>query len=428
VIRAETSEELFDWARALAWCPLPCGRRIAILTNAGGPGAIAVDALDAQGLVPAELHQHTLVLLRKILPPAASLRNPIDMLASAGPLEYANSLRALLADEGVDGVMVILPPPPMTTAAEVAGAIIPVIRSSSKPVVIALMGEELIYHAAKLFRQARVPDYRFPERAASVLSVLVRRSEQLSTPAPVPIKIKGIELSKVEGYLQDADIGKSGFIDPSVAYEILHAYGIPTPEGRLAASPDEAVMIADKIGYPVVLKVHSADLLHKSDVGGVVIGLEDKLAVSQAYQRMMEDLQDQTLSLIVEGVWVQKMVNKGQEVILGAVRDVQFGPLLMFGAGGIEVEGYKDVAFALAPLNRREAEGLLDRTWSGRRLSGFRHLKPADREAVLESLFRLGQLVMDFPQIVEVEINPLRVLEEGQGVLAIDVGLKITES
>jgi acetyl coenzyme A synthetase (ADP forming)-like protein len=378
VIRAETSEELFDWARALAWCPLPRGRRMAILTNAGGPGAIAVDALDTQGLVPAELTSTTVDRLRLILPPAASLRNPVDMLASAGPIEYANCLRAVLVDEAVDGVMVILPPPPMTTAAEVAGAIIPVVRSTSKPVVIALMGEELIYHAAKLFRQARVPDYRFPERAASALAVLAKRAEQLSASPPVPEMLARIDREAVQTIFENQE-----------------------------------------------LKVHSPDLFHKTDVGGVVVDLENASQVSEAYSKMMKSIQDQYKSVKIEGALVQKMVQNGQEVIIGAVRDPQFGPLVMFGSGGVEVEGMKDVAFALAPLSRMEAESLLQKTWAGRRLSGFRNHPPADREAIIDAMLRVGQLAMDFPQIVEVEINPLRVFPGSSGALAVDVRLKI---
>lgn len=427
VIRAETSEELFDWARALAWCPLPRGRRMAIITNAGGPGAIAVDALDAEGLVPAELAPTTLDRLRLILPPAASLRNPIDMLASAGPIEYANCLRAVLADEGVDGVMVILPPPPMTTAAEVAGAIIPVVRSTSKPVVIALMGEELIYHAAKLFRQARVPDYRFPERAASALAVLVKRAEQLSTSPPVPEMLKGINCEAVQTIFESQEFGQNGFIPLSTSLEILSNYGIAIPEGSLAGSATEAGIIAKRIGFPVALKVQSPDLSHKSDVGGVIVDLESADEVSEAYSKMMKRIQDQDKSLKIEGALVQKMVQNGQEVIIGAVRDQQFGPLVMFGSGGVEVEGMKDVAFALAPLSRMEAESLLQKTWAGRRLSGFRNHPPADRGAVVDALLRVGQLVMDFPQIVEVEINPLRVFTGSSGALAVDVRLKIDD-
>jgi acetyl coenzyme A synthetase (ADP forming)-like protein len=428
VIRAETSEELFDWARALTWCPLPHGKRIAILTNAGGPGAIGVDALDAEGLIPAELAPRTLDRLRGILPAAASLRNPIDMLASAGPYEYANCLRALLADEGVDGVMVILPPPPMTTAAEVAGAIIPVVRSTSKPVVIALMGEDLISHAAKLFRGAHVPDYRFPERAASALGVLVKRHEQLSVQTSTPKVIEGIDRPKAKAILEKQKADENGFVDSLVASEILMLYGMPIPESMLSTTQEEARRMAEDIGFPVVLKVQSIDLPHKSDVGGVIVGLKDADAVSDAYLRMMQNIQNQFPSAKIDGIVVQKMVKEGQEVIVGSIRDPQFGPLVMFGSGGVEVERMKDVAFALAPLDRADAENLLQRTWAGRRLSGFRNLEAADREAVVDTLLRLGQLVMDLPQIAEIEINPLLVLPEGCGTLAVDVRLKIKDS
>jgi acetyltransferase len=268
VIRAESSEEMFDWARALAWCNLPRGRNMAVLTNAGGPGALAVDAIDASGLIVVDLAPKTIKRLEKELPPAASIRNPVDMLASAGPMEYANCLRALLADEGVDGVMVILPPPPMTTAAEVAGAIIPVVRSSKKPVVIALMGEELIAHAARLFRQSHIPDYRFPERAASALSVLAKRAERVNGVQDVQIESFKVKQKDVEEIFRTGKVGKDGSFDPMLASKIVSAYGINTPKEEIATTSDGAVTAAKRVGFPVVLKIASSNLTHKSDVGG----------------------------------------------------------------------------------------------------------------------------------------------------------------
>lgn len=425
VIRAQTSEELFDWARALAWCPLPGGRRMAVLTNAGGPGAIAVDALDAQGLAISELQQDTIKRLGEILPPVASLRNPVDMLASAGPLEYANCLRALLDDQGVDGVMVILPPPPMTTAAEVAGAIIPVIRSTGKPVVLTLMGEELIAHAARLFRQAHIPEYRFPERAASALAVLVRRMEQMKE-QPVPAtRFEDVDQQKAMALLEETQAGKDLFVSPSIAAKVAACYGISTPEEALAKSEEQAIQLAESIGFPVVLKAASEDLPHKSDIGGVVTDLDSVAAVSAAYRAIIENMGRKAPFAKMEGVLVQKMIAGGQEVILGVVRDPQFGPLVMFGSGGIEVEGLNDVAFALAPLSHSETRNLIERTWAGRKLNGYRSLGPVDREAVIEALQRLGQLAMDFPQIAEVEINPLRVLPGKGGAFALDVRLRV---
>jgi acetyl coenzyme A synthetase (ADP forming)-like protein len=416
VIRSSTSEETFDWARALAWCPLPPGRRMAVLTNAGGPGAIAVDALEANGLEQASLSKETVARLRGQLPAAASVQNPVDMLASAGPGEYAGCLSALLGDDGVDGVMVILPPPPMTTAAEVAGAIIPVIRSTTKPVVVALMGEELIAHAAQLFRQAHVPDYRFPERAASALKVLADRAEQLARHEDRPWIPQGIDVQKARDIISASKLSASGFVGGSVAAAVLGAYGLDCPPQARVETADEAVAAARGIGYPVALKIESTKVTHKSDVGGVVLNLADDDAVAAAFDAQMSS---------ADAAVVQRMVEPGQEVILGMVRDAQFGPLVMFGSGGVEVEGLGDVGFALAPLSRGEALALMDSTWAGRRLKGYRNIAPADREAVLDAIVRLGQLGMDQSEVIEVEINPLRVRGEGQGAVVVDARLKL---
>jgi acetyl coenzyme A synthetase (ADP forming)-like protein len=425
VIRAQTSEELFDWARALAWCPLPYGRRMAVLTNAGGPGAIAIDALDANALTASELASDTIDRLRALLPPAASLRNPVDMLASAGPMEYANCLRALLDDQGVDGVMVILPPPPMTTAAEVAGAIIPVIRSTTKPVILTLMGEELIAHAARLFRQAHIPEYRFPERAASALAVLVKRSEQLKEQHFPPERFEDVDKQCAADWLRGAQAGKDRFMSPSVAARVVACYGISVPAGALAGSEQEAAQLAEGMGFPVVLKAASQDLPHKSDIGGVVTDLDSVPSVLDAYRQIIQDMEKKAPFAQIEGVLVQKMISGGQDVILGIVRDPQFGPLLMFGSGGVEVEGLRDVAFGLAPISHSEAESLLERTWAGRKLRGYRSLVPVDREAVIESLQRLAQMATDFPQVAEIEVNPLRVLPGKGGAFALDVRLRV---
>jgi acetyl coenzyme A synthetase (ADP forming)-like protein len=428
VIRARHSEEMFDWAQALAWCPLPAGPKIAVLTNAGGPGVIAADALEAKRLQLAELSGTTHQALISLLPPAASTRNPVDMLAGAGPREYADGLRALLSDQGVDGVIVILPPPPMTTAAEVAGAIIPVIRSASKPVVVALMGEELIAHAARLFRQSHIPDYRFPERAASAMRVLVERSHQLAMPDETPFRPDDLQPEIARRALADAKAGAAGFVETTVAAEIMRAYGIRTPMEVLAGSTEEAAEAAESIGYPVVLKVACPDLPHKSDIGGVMLNLDRRQDVQEGYQLLIEKMRNVAPEAEIQGVLVQPFITDGQDVIVGAVRDAQFGPLVMFGSGGVEVEGLRDVAFALAPITRHEVEDLLAQTWAGRRLQGYRNMPPADREAVIDALLRIGQMAVDLPKIMEVEINPLRVLSGENGALALDLRLRLDTS
>jgi acetyl coenzyme A synthetase (ADP forming)-like protein len=425
VIRADTSEEMFDWARALAWCPPPGGRAVAVLTNAGGPGVTAADALEADGMRLAQLSLATKEALKGLLPAAASLHNPVDMLASASPEQYAACLRVLLDDPGVDAALVILPPPPMYTAGAVAKALIPIIHAAEKPVVVALMGERLIQEAVEHFRAARVPEYRFPERAASALAVLAQRAEYLARAAETPNYLPGVNTAEAGAVLARAG---EGWLAPQEANALLKVYGIPTPITCLVRSPQEAVEAAHQAGFPLAMKIESPEIAHKSDIGGVLLNLEDEAGVRRGYATLVENIHRVKPGAQILGVQIQQMIPAGQEVIIGAVRDDQFGPLVMFGSGGVEVEGLKDVAFALAPLTSEEAGHLLESTWAGRRLNGFRNLPPADRQAVLNTLFRVAQLVSDFAQIAEIEINPLRVLTQNQGAYAIDVRVRTAKS
>lgn len=427
VIRADTTEELFDWARALAWCPLPGGKSVAVLTNAGGPGATAADALENQGLELAKLSGDTRTALRELLDPAASVNNPVDMLAAATPQQYAYCLRMLLSDPEVDSVMVIFPPPPMHTAGGIAKAIIPVIYTADKPVVIALMGERLIQEAVEHFRAAKVPEYRFPERAAEALAVLSQRADYLSSAKKQieksVIVSEGLNPDRVKSILSRYE--STGFIEHEDAFDLMNAYGIPTMRPKLAQTPQEAVDLAQQIGFPVALKIASAEIIHKSDAGGVLLQLADPNAVLEGYRRVINNCQTSRPDAELIGVHVQKMIPPGQDVIVGAIQDPQFGALVMFGSGGTEVEGLKDVQFALAPITYDEAELLLEETWAGRKLKGFRNLAPADRKAVLDVIIRVAQLAFDFPQLREIEINPLSVLEQGQGALAVDVRVNV---
>jgi acetyltransferase len=422
VIRAETTEELFDWARALAWCPLPEGRSVGVLTNAGGPGVTAVDALEVKSLTIANLSDETEVALSEVLEQAASLKNPVDMLAAASPQQYATCLQILLSDPKVDSVMVILPPPPMHTAAGIAKAIIPVIYTADKPVVVALMGELLIQEAVEHFRAARVPEYRFPERAAEALAVLAQRADYLASlknDADFQASFEGIDSEQSREILSKYNPGET--ISPEDVFNLMEAYGIPSMQPRLARTPNQAAGLAQEMGYPVALKIASPQITHKSDMGGVLLNLHNAQQVESGFTNIVEKSQAAYPGVEVLGVHVQRMLPPGQDVIVGAIQDPQFGALVMFGSGGIEVEGLKDVQFALAPLSRIEAEQLLEHTWAGKKLSGYRSLPPADQGAVVEIITRLALLASDFPQLAEVEINPLTVLEDGQGAYAVDV-------
>jgi acetyl coenzyme A synthetase (ADP forming)-like protein len=422
VIRAGTTQEMFRWARMLAWSPILAGRRIAVLTNAGGPGVTAADALELNGLQLAELSPSTQEALKTILPPAASLHNPVDMLASAMPEDYSRCLEILLKDKGVDGVMIITPPPPSSSAGGVAKAIFPVLQTYRKPAAVVLMGDLLVQEGVQFLRAARIPEFTFPEDAASALAVLSRRSEMLVALEDEPVKPEGIHQEKVKKLLQ----GKpAGFLPQYTTLDLFETYGFRTVGNPLAGDADTAASLAEKCGYPVAIKVASADIPHKSDVGGVLLGVMTPDEVRAGFLQVISNASQAKPDARIEGATIQRMIPAGQDVIVGTFRDPQFGPLVMFGSGGVEVEGLKDVAFALAPLTRREAEGLLEKTWAGRKLKGFRSLVPADREAVLDALVRIGQLAVDHPRIQEMEINPLRALPEGQGAYALDIRVRI---
>jgi acetyltransferase len=347
------------------------------------------------------------------------------MLASASPEHYATCLHYLLADPEVHSILVILPPPPVYSAGGVARAMIPLINTSQKPVVVALMGERMIQEAVEYFRAGRVPEYRFPERAARALAILTQRSEFLNREPATAIHFDDIRPSLVQQALAQNTVGGTGFLPQEVCNQIMAAYGIPIPRIELAREPDQAAEFAKQLDYPVALKLASPDIPHKSDVGGILLNLHDAAAVTKGFSQIVQNARAARPDANVLGVHVQQMISQGQEVIVGVVQDPQFGPLVMFGSGGVEVEGLKDVEFALAPLSRPEGEYLLENTWAGQKLRGYRHVPPADREAVLEALTRVAQLSVDFPQLSEIEINPLRVLPDGKGVYAVDVRIKI---
>ncbi len=419
IFRADTAEQMFDWARALEHCPLPRVSRYAreerslldprgtaILTNAGGPGVIAADALEVNGLHLAQLSDATLKALSANLPPAAGIHNPVDMLASASPQNYADCLKLLLDDSNVDSVMVILPPPPMFTTESVADAIIPIIRSSQKPIVVALLGSELTANAFERFNKANVVTYPFPERAASALGILARRAKYLD-------RGRRTEDQTVHGL-------------PSTVFsstdELLSAYNIPIASIKLARSESEAARIAKELGFPVVMKIASPDILHKSDIGGVLLNVKSEADVQGGYTLLVERAIKTKPNAKIEGVHIQRQIESGQEVIVGAVRDPTFGPLVMFGSGGVEAEGLKDVAFALGPLSPLEAEEMIRKTWAGKKLDGFRNIPAADKSAVQDILIKLSRLAHEHPEIQEIEINPLRALSKG--AIAVDVRIK----
>jgi len=411
VIRASSVQELFNLSLAFAHQPPLRGNRVAIVTNAGGPGIMATDALEIAGLQLASLARETVEFLQKHLPPAANFYNPVDVLGDALADRYGAALSAVLTDEQVDGAVVILTPQAMTQIVETAQVIGKTAAQYDKPVVSCFMGQEKVSQAYETLREHHLPNYSFPEQAINALGALYRYHQWLERPEP-DIPRFAVDPERAYRTIETARDDNRLTLGDMEAREVIAAYGIPVPESQLACSPDEAVKLANAIGYPVVMKIISPDILHKSDVGGVKVGIMNPAEVRDAYDLITYRARRFMPDADIWGVSVQQMVPTGKEIIIGVNRDPQFGPLIMFGMGGIYVEVLKDVTFRLAPLSRQDAEEMIREIRTYRLLRGVRGEPPVDFQALTEVLLRVSQLVMDFPEIVELDINPLMALED----------------
>ncbi len=426
VLRADSIEHLFDYSLAFAYQPHLKGRNIAIVTNAGGPGIMATDALESSGMKLATLRPETIECLRKSLPPAANIYNPVDVIGDALVDRYEHALQAVLQDENVDGVMVILTPQVYTQIEETAGVIGRLAAECDKPVLGCFMGEQKVGSGIKILTQNRIPNYRFPERDVGALRAMAEYWQQLQQPAPHYEQFEVDRECVRATFDRVQDEGRLTLGDAE-ARGIMEAYGLRIPHSILAKTADEAVSAAEAIGYPVVLKIASPDILHKSDIGGVRVDVNGAVEVRDFYDLLVYRAQRYMPDAEIWGVLVQEMVSGGKEVIIGVNRDPQFGPLLMFGLGGIYVEVLKDVTFRIAPVSRQEAKEMIEEIRSYHLLRGVRGERPSDVEAIIDSILRISQLVTDFPEIVEMDINPLVVNEDGKGVIAVDMRFVLKE-
>jgi acetyltransferase len=411
VVRADNFEALFDYASAFAMQPLPKGNRVAVITNAGGPGIMAADAVETLGMRMESLTPEISEKVKGLLPAAASVANPIDVLGDAQSERYAMAVKEVLADPKVDSAIVILTPQAMSDCEDTAQAIIDA-EHHDKPVLTCFMGGSQVMDARNMFVKAGVPDYPSPERAVAALKSMVDYAAWLDRPSRVVTRFP-VNRHRVERIF--ARQKRSGRVEMGEveAKEILKAYDFNVPAGALARTGEEAVAIAQRVGFPVVMKIVSPDLLHKSDFGGVKLNLNSAGEVMDAFDLMMLRIRRRAPEAYLRGVLVEKMGNPGREVILGMHRDPQFGPMLMFGLGGIFVEVMKDVAFYLAPLTHDEALEMLKNTRSYALLRGVRGQAGVDLNAIASALQRISQLVTDFPQIEEMDINPFMVGEVG---------------
>jgi acetyl coenzyme A synthetase (ADP forming)-like protein len=423
VLRAETFEGLFDLATALAMQPLPKGDRVAIITNAGGPGIMAADAVEHAGMKVASLHPEIADELRGKLPAAASVGNPIDVLGDADPNRYAMAVEAAQSDPTVDAVIVILTPQAMTQPTETARAIAKATHGV-KPVLAAFMGGEDVLPGRDELVAANLPDYPSPERAVAALRSMVEYAAWRLRPPRIVARFP-VNRRRVERVIsRQLRTGRS-YVGEVKAKDILRAYDFVVPDGRLVSTVEEATEAAPRIGYPLAMKIVSPDIIHKSDIGGVKLNLSSAQEVADAFELMMLRIHRRAPEAFLEGAYLERMVPKGREVILGMTRDPQFGPMLMFGLGGIFVEVMKDVTFHLAPITSAEAMDMLMGTRSYKLLEGVRGEQGVNLAAIGEALQRISQLVTDFPQIEELDINPFIVGKLGEDSVAADARIQL---
>ncbi|HEX9893812.1 MAG TPA: acetate--CoA ligase family protein, partial [Gemmatimonadales bacterium] len=415
---AESVEALFDLAMGFGAQAAPASRRIAVVTNAGGPGIIAADAAEPVGLELTELSAGTVERLQALFPEEASIQNPLDMIASATPDGYRTALSALLDDPQVDGVLAIYVPIPPNSPAQVAESIAAAAKGMpSKPVFAVVMGHEGLPQGRAELHEAGIPAYLFPESAARALAARARYREWQERPLPQPHALK-VDRDAARELLDQARREGRSRLTESAALELLTAYGIPTARARFVRSVDEAVHAAAEAGFPVVLKVVAPGIVHKTEADGVQVDLRSADDVRGAWDRIQAGAARVAPGAAVEGVVVQPMLRGGRELIIGMTRDPDFGPLVMFGLGGVLVEVLGDVTFRIAPFGRADARDMVRGIRGVKLLDGVRGAPPVNLTAIEDALLRLAQLAIDFPEIAELDVNPL--LATDVGVVAVD--------
>ncbi|MGH8871390.1 MAG: GNAT family N-acetyltransferase [Acidimicrobiia bacterium] len=425
VIRVDTIEELFDAANLLASQPIPAGSRVGIVTNAGGPGILAADALEANGLVLPELSSQLQDRIGARLPAEASTKNPVDLIASGGPVEFEHATSLLLESGEVDAVMVIYVPVSPEGAQDVADAI--------KRAQLAYEGEvtllsvfmqtgDAAHYLAGGEGGRSIPTYLFPESAALALARAVRHGEWRRRDPGIEARLESGVEEQIRALIEEALESvptEDGWLDPDMVDNLLRAAGLRVPRSTVVRSKRDAVAAAGELGSPVVLKVISESALHKSDVGGVVLGVMGDSEVEQAYQQVTTAVND------AEGVLVQEFIPGGHEVLIGMTQDPSFGPLVVFGLGGIYVELLEDVAFRIHPLTDVDASEMMRETKGFRLLEGYRNQPRGDVAALEGALMRVSGLISAVPELVEMDLNPVKVLEPDGGVVVVDARMKI---
>ena len=423
VLRVNSIADIFFMSEVLAKQPRPRGNRLCIVTNAGGPGVLATDALVAGGGELAELSEQTMKAFDEILPPQWSHNNPVDILGDAEPERYAKSLEIAAKDPSIDGMLVVLTPQDMTNPTQIAEKLKPYAKGLGKPVLASWMGGAEVAAGEQILGQAGIPTFQFPDSAVRAFNYMWRYAYNLKgiyeTPAIPQHADAALQRGKAERIIRDVRSSGRTILTEYESKQLLKAYDIPTVETRVAITEEEALQAANEIGYPIVLKLYSLTITHKTDVGGVQLNLRDAAAVKTAFQNIKRAVTEKAGVEHFQGVTVQPMAKlDGYELIIGSSLDSQFGPVILFGTGGQLVEVFKDRALALPPLNSTLALRLMEQTKIFTALKGVRGRKPVNLQALEDLLVRFSQLVVEQPWIKEIDINPL--LASPDRLLALD--------
>ncbi len=429
IIPVNTIEELFNAAQALAMQPRPQGNRLAIITNAGGPGVLATDHLIKFGGELAELSESTMEKLNSTLPPVWSHGNPIDVLGDAGPQRYKDATEAVLNDSGVDGVLVVLTPQAMTKADEIAAEIVKLSDKYSKPILASWMGEKDVEKGRDILEANNIPVYRIPENAVNTFMSMYRYTRNIEalheTPSTIPHRFDP-DTAKNHELIKSIMDQNRYVLTEDEAKVVLTNYEIPVTRHDLAATEEEVVEKCKEIGYPVAMKIASKDITHKTDTGGVVLNIANEKEALDAYKNILKGARTAKPDADIKGVLIEEMVSKKYELIIGSKKDPIFGPIIVFGMGGVAVEVFKDLNVGLPPLNMMLAQRIIEDTRIYKLLKGYRGMKGADIDAIKFLLYKFAYLVMDFPQIKEIDINPYVVDHTGGVVL--DAKILLDES
>jgi acyl-CoA synthetase (NDP forming) len=426
VIRTSTMEELFDVTALLSTQPVPAGRGVGVVTNAGGPGILFADACEAHGLELPTLGAETLAALRGFLPAQAGLSNPIDMIASATPEQYARAIAAVGDDPAVDAVVAMYVPPMVSRPEEIAAAIargagdVP----AHKPVLCVFLSSKGAPALLSQGPRGKLPAFSYPENAAMALAAAERYGRWRTRPRGRALTLNRLAETTIRAVVDRVLEGADGprWLDADDLATVLRAAGIGFADAATVA-PDEAVATAERVGFPLVAKAVAPGVVHKSDVGGVVLGLDSSAAVARAVATLQERMR--AIGTTLERVVLQRQVPGGIEALVGVTTDPTFGPLVVCGLGGVLVELLRDVAFHLTPVTDVDARDMLAELRASRLLDGYRGMPPGDREALVDVVLRVSALVELVPEIRELDLNPVKVFPPGQGAVVVDARLRV---